>query len=213
MIFWKEWYLLNTFGNSAKTNAAFCRIFFHGVLKTAFYFCKRSFWGKLLFWKNQFRSPFRTLRWKFSAIWQLFLDRVIVIAFYMPIGTLSAERVCLKRKLDLLYRFWTWREFFIWPLFKNFPCRIVKIAYYLSMETFWVDRTFVRKKMNFLINFQKWAKNHRVFVEFFRRSCQNGGVLLQEIILRKTTFLKMFLCLSFSNNERKVLSHLAETSL
>ena len=46
----------------------FLSIFFSAVVKTAVYF-KRSFWGKLLFWRCFFVYHFRTMGGKFSSLW------------------------------------------------------------------------------------------------------------------------------------------------
>ena len=140
--------------------AAFCRIFFHGVLKTAFYFCKRSFWGKLLFWKKkQFRSPFRTLRWKFSAIWQLFFDRVIVIAFYVPIRALRGEKFYFKKRMSFPYHFWTLSEKLL-VFYQKILGADVKTALYFSKGLFWVEIVFLKNSFLFTV-FGQWAEKLR----------------------------------------------------
>ena len=125
--------------------------FFHEVLKTAFYFCKRSFWGKLLFWKNQFRSPFRTLRWKFSGIWQLFLDSVTVIAFYVPIGALRGEKLYLKKLMSFPYLLWTLSEKLL-VFYEKVLGGDVKTALYFSRGSFRVD--FFFEKIVFVHRFR-----------------------------------------------------------
>ena len=130
---------------------------------------------------------FQIMSGKISAIWQIFVDRIVKIAFFLRIGKMRWEIVFFGKKTwYFLHPFGTWYEFFR-LLFETFPCRIVTTAYYLPMETFWVERFFIG------INdspdqLPKLSEKLLAFRRNFSKVCQNGALFVQRIKLTKTTF-------------------------
>ena len=81
-------------------------------------------------------------------------------------------------------------------------------AYYLSIEHS-QENDFL-KRMIFAEYLRKFSENKcGVLPNFFPRSSQDGVLLLQEIILRKTTFLKKTVSFAISDTQMKIFRHLA----
>ena len=66
-------------------------------------------------------------------------------------------------------------------------------------RTFWVERFIIERNELCWLTSEKKANFYRLFVEFFQRNCQNGDLIFQEIILRKTTFLKKSILFTISD--------------
>ena len=179
--------LLINFRNWAKNYWLFVEIFPRFV-KTALYLSKGSSWRKLLFSdKVCFVYHFHIMSGKFSAFWQKFVDRVVKIAFYVPIGKLNWEKVFFGKKTwYFLHPFRTWNESFRLS-FDTFPCRIVSIAYYLSIEAFWVERNFIGKN-GFPDQLPKLSNKLLAYSRNFSKNCRNGALFVQRIKLTKTSF-------------------------
>ena len=110
-----------------------CKIFGKSV-KTAFYLCRRTFWGKHLC-KDHLIKEGRVflpicLGWFVRTVFELtkYLDRIATIACNTSRKTIWGKE-CLDKKFEiwLLLKFW-----------RNVFGKLVETAFYVFREIFWV---------------------------------------------------------------------------
>ena len=141
-------------------------------------------------WKKLFPRHFRTSKWgKLSAFWNVFLEGVVEIAFYVSIGT-PCRDIFWRKNIHFLHSFltgsWTFLDFV-----KVFSAGMSK-PHTTSPKQYSREK-FIFEKINVL-----WFSSVN-----FTQECQNGVVRVERKSLRKISFPENFFLIYLSRTLSK----------
>ena len=189
--FWVEKILIEGTGfcwiTSRKEQKAisFLSSFSYGVVKIALSFSKRSFWVKLLSWKNQLCSTFSNDERPVSGHLAKIPYRNVKTAFYVPIGAMMIEKFSWKTYLfssTFLDIEWKILVFCLKVL-----SGVVKAPVYILRR-----KIYFWKKWSILIKFGYSAKSFGCLWKNLRQLCHNRILPVYWNLVSRRLFLGIF---------------------